>query len=83
MIYYKLVKISFDIFELVEIIIDIVICHHDLANPIITNTSSLFSLRFWSLFCYFFDIKQRLFTAFYPQIYCQTKRQNSTIEAYL
>ena len=36
-IYYKLIKITFDIPELTNIIIDIVIWHHGLANSIVTN----------------------------------------------
>ena len=40
-------------------------------------------LKFWSSLCYFLGIKQRLSTAFHPQTDGQTKRQNSTIEAYL
>ena len=39
--------------------------------------------KFWSLPCYFLGIKRRLSTAFHPQIDGQTKRQNSTMEAYL
>ena len=43
----------------------------------------LFTSKFWSLLCYFLDIKKRLSTAFYPQTDDQTERQNSTIKAYL
>ena len=43
----------------------------------------LFTSKFWLSLCYFLGIKRRLSTAFHPQKDGQTKRQNSTIEAYL
>ena len=48
-----------------------------------TDRDSLFTSRFWSLLCYFLEVKRRLSTAFYSQTDGQTKWQNSTIEAYL
>ena len=83
MIHYKLIKITIDALGLAEVIIDVVIQHHGLSDSIITNRGFLFTLKFWSSFCYFLGIKCRLSTAVHPQIDSQTKRQNSTIEAYL
>ena len=60
-----------------------VIRHHGLPDSIVTNRRLLFTSKFWSLVCYFQDIKQRLSTAINPQTDGQTERQNSTIEAYL
>ena len=48
-----------------------------------TDRGSLFISKFCLSLCYFFSIKRRLSTAFQPQTNGQTKRQNSTIEAYL
>ena len=48
-----------------------------------TDKGSLFALKFWSSFCYFFGIKRRFSTEFYPQTDDQTEQQNSTIEPYL
>ena len=42
-----------------------------------------FISKFWSSLCYFFGVKRRLSTAFYPQTKGQIKRQNGTIKAYL
>ena len=39
--------------------------------------------KFWSSLCYFLGIKKKLSTTFYLQTNGQTKRQNSTMEAYL
>ena len=39
--------------------------------------------KFWSLLCYFLEIKKKLSMAFFPRTDSQTKRQNSIIEAYL
>ena len=39
--------------------------------------------KFWSLVCYFLDIKRRLFITFHLQTDNQIEQQNSTIETYL
>ena len=83
MVHYKPMKITIDAPSLAEIIIDVVIRHHGLLDSIITDRSSLFTLKFWSSLCYFLEIKRRLSTAFHPQTDGQTERQNSTMEAYL
>ena len=76
-------KITINALGLAKVIINIVIWHYGLPHSIITDWGSLFTLKFWSLLCYFLDIKKRLSTAFYPQTNGQTERQNSTMEAYL
>ena len=82
-VHYELVKITINAPGLAEIIINGVVRHHGLLNSIVTNRGSLFTSKFWSSLCYFFDINWRLSTAFHPHTDRQTKRQNSTIEAYL
>ena len=66
-----------------KVIMDVVVRHYGLPNSIITDWGSLFTSKFWFLLFYFLKIKRKLFTAFYPQTNGQTKRQNSTMEAYL
>ena len=83
MVHYKPVKTTINTPGLVEVIIAVVIRHHNLPNLIVTDRGSLFTSKFWSLLCYFLNIKRRLSTSFYPQTESQTKRQNSTIKAYL
>ena len=83
MVYYEPVKITIDAPGLAEVIIDIVVRHHNLLDSIVTDRGSLFTSKLWSLLCYFLGIKRRLSTAVYPQTDEQTKRQNSTMEAYL
>lgn len=83
MVHYKLVKVIINILELVEVIIDIVVCHHDLPDSIISNQRSVFTLKFQFSFCYFLSIKKPLSTTFYSQIDSQIKGQNSIIKAYL
>ncbi len=68
---------------LAKVFIDVVVCHHKVPKSNITDWSSLFISKFWSSLYYFLEIKKKLFTAFYFQINGQTKRQNSTIDAYL
>ena len=83
MVHYKPVKVTIDAPELAKVILDVVVWQHGLPDSIVTDRSSLFTLKFWSLLCYFLGIKRRLSTAFYPQIDGLTERQNSIIEAYL
>ena len=83
MVYYEIVKVTNNAFGLVEIILEVVVQHYGLRNSIVSDLGLVIILKFWLLLYYFFGIKRRLFTAFHPQIDGQTKRQNSTIEAYL
>ena len=83
MMHYKPVKVTIDAPGLAEIIIDMVVPHHGLPNSVVTDRGSLFTSKFWSSICYFLGVKQKLLTAFYPQINSQTEWQNSTMEAYL
>ena len=83
MIYYKPVKVTIDASGLVEVIIHVVVRHHDLLDSIISDCGSIFTSKFRSSLYYFLGIKRRLSTTFYPQTDGQTERQNSTMEAYL
>ena len=83
MLHYEPVKITIDATSLAKVIIDVLVRHHSLSDSIIIDWGSLFTLKFWSLLCYFLGIKRRLSTAFHPQTNGQTERQNSIIEAYL
>ena len=83
MVHYKSVKVTIDALGLGKVLLDMVVWHHALLDSIVTNKGLLFTSKFWSSLCYFLGVKQRLSTAFHPQTDGQTKRQNSTIEAYL
>ncbi len=83
MVYYEPVKITIYAPGLVEVIIDVVVRHHGVLESIVMDRGLLFISKFWSLLCYFLGIKKKLSTAFYPQTDIQTKRQNSTMKAYL
>ena len=83
MVHYEPVKVTIDAPGLAEVILDVVVQHHGLPDSIVTDRGSLFTSKFWSLLCYFLSIKRRLSTVFHPQTDGQTKRQNSTMEAYL
>lgn len=73
-VHYKPVKVSIDTSSLTEVIIDIIVRHHNLPNFIISKRGSIFTSRFWFSLCYFLDIKQKVFTAFYPQTNSQTEK---------
>ena len=83
MVYYKPVKVTIDAPGLAEVIINVVVRHHDCPDSIVTDRGSLFTSKFWSSLCSFLGIKPRLSIAFYPQTDGQIERQNSTMEAYL
>ena len=67
MVHYKLVKVTIDAPGLAKFIINMVIRHHGLPGLIVTNRGLLFTLKFWSLLCYFLGVKWRLSIAFHPQ----------------
>ena len=83
MVYYKLVKIIIDARRLAKIIIDIIIHQYSLPDSIVINKGSFLYLKFWPSLCYFLSIKHWLFIVFYLQTNGKTKKQNSTMEAYL
>ncbi len=82
-VHYELVKVTIDAPGLAEVIIDVVVRHHGVSESIVTDRGLLFMSKFWSLLYYFLGIKKKLSTAFHPQTDGRTKRQNSTMEAYL
>ena len=83
MVYYEPVKVTINAPSPAEVIIDVVVQYYGLPDLIVTDRELLFTSKFWLLLCYFLGIKRRLSTAFHPQTDGQTKRQNSTMEAYL
>ncbi len=83
MVHYRLVKVTINALALGEVIIEAVVRHHGLPNSIMSDRGSVFTSKFWSSLCYFLGIKRKLSTAFHPQTNGQTKRQNSTMKAYL
>lgn len=82
-VHYEPVKIIINIASLAKIILYIVIRYHGLLDSIIIDKSLFFTLKFWSFLCYFLGIKYKFLITFYRYTDDQTKRQNSTIEAYL
>ena len=83
MVPYEAIKITINALGIAEVKIDMIVYYHSLPHSIISDKGFLFISKFWSSLCYFFGIKWQLFTAFHPQTDEQTKRQNSTMEAYL
>ena len=57
MVHYEPVKVTIDTPGLAEVIIDVVIQYHDLLDSIISDREAIFTSKFWSLLCYFLDIK--------------------------
>ncbi len=81
-VHYVQVKVTINAPGLAEVIINMVVHHHGVSESIVIDWGLLFTSKFWSLLCYFLGIKKKLSTAFHPRTDGQTKRQNSTIEAY-
>ena len=74
MVHYEPVKVTINTSGSAEVIIDIVVQHHDLPDSIISDCGVIITSKFWSSLYYFPGIKRRLSTAFYPQIDGQTER---------
>lgn len=81
-IYYKLVKNTINTAGLAKVTFNMIVLYHSLLNSIILDKNLVFISKFWLLFYYFFNIKQKLLAAFYLQINGQIKWQNSIIKAY-
>lgn len=65
-IHYKLLKVIINTPSLLIVILVVVRQYYRLLDSIVTNTSLLFTSKFWSLLFYFRDIKRRLSTAICP-----------------
>ena len=63
--YYELVKITINILSLAKIIINMVICHHNIFNSIVIDPDLLFISKFWSSLYYFLSIKKKLSIVFH------------------
>ena len=83
MVHYKCLQTTITAPALAEVILNVVVQYHGLANSIVSDRGLIFMSKFWSSLCYFLSIKQRLSITFYLQTDGQTEQQNSTIEAYL
>ncbi len=68
MVYFEFVKVTIDVLGLAKVIINMVLCHYDIFESIVTDQNFLFMSKFWPLLCYFLGSKKRLFTAFHSQI---------------
>lgn len=82
-IYYELVKVTIIALSFAKNIINVVIWDYSLPNLLINNWVLVFISKFYSSFCYFLRIEQKLSTAFQPQINGKTDKQNNTIKPYL
>ena len=60
MLHYELIKVTINASSLEKVIINVVVKHHGLPNSIVRNWGFVFTSKFWSLLCYFFDIKQKV-----------------------
>lgn len=83
MVFYKPILTTLIVEQLAKVFIEIIVKYHVLPDLILTNQGFLFTLKFWSFFCYYLNVKRQLSTAFYLETDRQTKRQNNTMKAYL
>lgn len=58
MVYYKQVKVIITATKLIRVIIDMVVLYHGFSHSIINDYKTIFTFKFWSLFCYFLSIKR-------------------------
>lgn len=57
MLYYKLVNITINAQDLVEVIIDIIVHPHEVSKSIVIDQDLLLISKFWFLLYYFVKIK--------------------------
>ncbi len=67
---------------LAEVIIEVVVRHRGLPDLIVSDCGSVFTSKFLSSLCYFLGTKRKFSMAFHLETDGQTKRWNSTMEAY-
>ncbi len=67
MVHYVPVKVTINVSDLAEVIIDVVVHHYRVPESIVTDQDSLFTSKFWSSLCYFLEIKRKLSIAFRSQ----------------
>ena len=68
MVHYVWIKVTINVLGLAKVIIDVVLHYYEVLESIVTDQSSLFISKFWSLLYYFLEIKRKLSIAFHPQM---------------
>lgn len=68
-VHYEPVKVIINALSQAEIIINVVVRHHQVLESIVMDQALLFTLKFWSLLYYFLVIKRKLSITFHLQIY--------------
>ena len=81
-IHYKLVKVTINIPDLVEVIFNIVFRYYSILDSVISISDLVFTSKFGLSLYYFFDIKCQLFINFYSQTDGLNKYYNSIIKKY-
>ena len=51
-------KVKIDTQSQAKVIVDVIICQHGVPESIVMDRGLLFTLKFWSLLCYFLGIKK-------------------------
>ena len=72
-----------DVSELARILVQKLVLHETgLLQSIILEKSSIFTIKYWSMLCFYTKVRWRLSTAYQPQTNRQTEQQNQTLEQY-
>ena len=58
MVHYEPVKVIINALGLAKMIINAVVHHYGVLELIVINQGSLFTSKFWTLLCYFLEIKK-------------------------
>lgn len=57
-VHYEPFKVIINASWLAKVIIDVIVCHHNLLDSITSNQKLVFTSKLWSFLCYFFNIKK-------------------------
>ena len=83
MAHYTVMRKNIDVFTLTELFLYKHVRLHRIPNNLITDWGAVFTLKYWSFFCFHLHTWQNLITVFHPQTDDQTECQNQTLETYI
>ena len=83
MTHYTAMRKNIDVFTLTELFLYKHVRLHRVSDNLIMNWEAVFTLKYWSFFCFHLHTQQNLITVFHPQTDDQMKCQNQTLEIYI
>ena len=83
MTHYTVMRKDIDASTLAELFLYEHVRLYGILNNLIMDWGTVFTLKYWSFFCFHLHAQQNLITVFHPQMDGQMERQNQTLETYI